>query len=269
MQLHPLATWGVGSTRGCTAASTGRGTGCGSQRAAAPARRRRAARRRRGGFRHVGVLLPLRPGHAAVDQRHGAGHRRPGAGPRGARCSARRATAKLAASALGAFETAPPPGVAVPPPRAARATSCTRSRRRCRSSTASCRPSTGCATAAVAGRQPAAPRGSPAPATRRRAASLAGFDTGAWSLYSAAGAESTLSYHQLTTALPRRLCRRTGERSVLRRRAALRALRARAAADRDRAAPTRLLGAARGAAAASRCRRARRSRSGSTARAGS
>ena len=41
-------------------------------------------------------------------------------------------------------------------------------------------------------------------------AALGGFDTGAWSLYSAAGAESTLSYHQLTRASSRQLCHRTG-----------------------------------------------------------
>jgi hypothetical protein len=44
---------------------------------------------------------------------------------------------------------------------------------------------------------------------RAARAVLGGFDTGAWSLYSAAGAESTLSYHQLTTGILGELCRRT------------------------------------------------------------
>ena len=45
---------------------------------------------------------------------------------------------------------------------------------------------------------------------RAARAALGGFDTGAWSLYSAAGAESTLSYHQLTTHFLGELCNRTG-----------------------------------------------------------
>ena len=52
---------------------------------------------------------------------------------------------------------------------------------------------------------------------RAARAALGGFDTGAWSLYSAAGGESTLAYHQLTTGFLGELCRRTGARAVLRR----------------------------------------------------
>ncbi len=45
------------------------------------------------------------------------------------------------------------------------------------------------------------------PAARR---SVRGFDTGAWSLYSAAGRESTLGYHRLVAGFLGGLCRRTG-----------------------------------------------------------
>jgi hypothetical protein len=37
-----------------------------------------------------------------------------------------------------------------------------------------------------------------------------GFDTGAWSLYSAAGKESTLGYHRLVAGFLGGMCRRTG-----------------------------------------------------------
>jgi len=43
---------------------------------------------------------------------------------------------------------------------------------------------------------------------RAARAALGGFDTGAWSLYSTAGPESTLSYHQLTASILAELCRR-------------------------------------------------------------
>ena len=46
-----------------------------------------------------------------------------------------------------------------------------------------------------------------APAGRR---SVAAFDTGAWSLYSEGGAESTLDYHRLLGGFVAGLCRRTG-----------------------------------------------------------
>ena len=44
------------------------------------------------------------------------------------------------------------------------------------------------------------------PAARR---AVRGFDTGAWSLYSAGGKESTLSYHRLVAGFLGGLCRRT------------------------------------------------------------
>jgi hypothetical protein len=39
---------------------------------------------------------------------------------------------------------------------------------------------------------------------------VGGFDTGAWSLYSAGGRESTLGYHRLVAGFLDGLCRRTG-----------------------------------------------------------
>ncbi|MDX6677817.1 MAG: hypothetical protein QOE31_1869 [Solirubrobacteraceae bacterium] len=45
------------------------------------------------------------------------------------------------------------------------------------------------------------------PAARR---AVRGFDTGAWSLYSAGGSESTLGYHRLLAGFLGGLCRRTG-----------------------------------------------------------
>jgi hypothetical protein len=51
---------------------------------------------------------------------------------------------------------------------------------------------------------------------RAARAVLGSFDTGAWSLYSAAGGESTLSYHQLTRGFLGDLCRRTGRTAYCR-----------------------------------------------------
>ena len=48
------------------------------------------------------------------------------------------------------------------------------------------------------------------PAARR---AVQGFDTGAWSLYSAGGRESTLSYHRLVAGFLGGLCRRTATRT--------------------------------------------------------
>ena len=111
--------------------------------------------------------------------------------------------------------------------------------------------------AAVLGRSQRAGAARRARRPRGPRASLGGFDTGAWSLYSAAGGESTLAYHQLTTSFLAELCRRTERDAVLPRGTALRPLRDGAAADRDRAAA-----AGSGRAAARRCgsrsRRARR-----------
>ncbi len=82
---------------------------CGA-RLDALARLARAARRLRG----VGVLLRLRAGHAAVDERDGAGDRRPGAVARRARvpCAAVRARSRGGRSARSRRRRRP--GVAVP-----------------------------------------------------------------------------------------------------------------------------------------------------------
>jgi hypothetical protein len=48
---------------------------------------------------------------------------------------------------------------------------------------------------------------------RAARAAVAGFDTGAWSLYSQNGRESTLSYHQLVKTFLGNLCRRTDGRT--------------------------------------------------------
>ena len=91
-------------------------------------------------------------------------------------------------------------------------------------------------------------------ATRRE---VSEFDTGAWSLYSQHGAESTLNYHSLIAGLPRRDVRPRQAARLLQRRQALRALRARADADRPQARCARSAPTAR-ARCASRSRRSRR-----------
>jgi hypothetical protein len=109
--------------------------------------------------------------------------------------------------ALGAFTTPPPAGVGVPAAGGSRYVMY------------SFAPSlqilngelqaiNGLRDAAVYGRSPLAAR-LVAAGDKAARATLRGFDTGAWSLYSAAGAESTLSYHQLTTRFLVDLCRRT------------------------------------------------------------
>jgi D-glucuronyl C5-epimerase C-terminus len=115
---------------------------------------------------------------------------------------------RLAQHALGAFETAPPAGVAVDDPGG---------RRYVMYSFAPGMRILNGELQAVAGLHAAAALGRSARAARlaRRGdraalAALAGFDTGAWSLYSTAGDESSLSYHRLTTEILGRLCRTSG-----------------------------------------------------------
>ena len=116
--------------------------------------------------------------------------------------------ARLARRALGAFETPPPAGVAV---RTAGG------RRYVMYSFAPSLQILNGELQAINGLRDAAALGHSERAARlvsrgdRAArAALGGFDTGAWSLYSAAGSESTLAYHQLTTDILSELCRRTG-----------------------------------------------------------
>ena len=80
------------------------------------------------------------------------------------------------------------------------------------------------------------------------------FDTGAWSLYSERGAESTLGYHELIAGFLARPVRARQGADVLPRARALRALRARADADRHHPAAARARRPAR-APSASRSRR--------------
>jgi D-glucuronyl C5-epimerase C-terminus len=114
---------------------------------------------------------------------------------------------RVARRALGAFETAPPTGVAV---------DAAGGRRYVMYSFAptlqilngELQAINGLRDAAVLGRSERAAR-LVARGDRAARAVLGGFDTGAWSLYSSAGGESTLAYHQLTTNILAELCRRT------------------------------------------------------------
>jgi hypothetical protein len=126
---------------------------------------------------------------------------------RGAKVLGRPRYRRTVRRALGAFTTAPPLGVGVPAAGGSRYVMY------------SFAPSlqilngelqavNGLRDAAVYGRSPLAAR-LVAAGDKAARATLGGFDTGAWSLYSAAGAESTLSYHQLTTRFLGDLCRRT------------------------------------------------------------
>jgi len=115
--------------------------------------------------------------------------------------------ARLARRALGAFETPPPAGVAVP---------AAGGRRYVMYSFAPTLQILNGELQAINGLRDAAVLGHSERAARLVArgdvaarAVLGGFDTGAWSLYSAAGGESTLAYHQLTTGILSELCRRT------------------------------------------------------------
>jgi hypothetical protein len=116
--------------------------------------------------------------------------------------------ARLARRALGAFETPPPTGVAVTVPGG---------RRYVMYSFAPALQILNGELQAVNGLRDAAVLGRSRRAAllvrrgdRAARAALGGFDTGAWSLYSSAGAESTLPYHQLTANILAELCQRLG-----------------------------------------------------------
>ena len=116
--------------------------------------------------------------------------------------------ARIARRALGAFETPPPAGVAVPSDGGRRFVMYSFAPS-LRILNGELQAINGLRDAAVLGRSVRAHRLVRAGDRAARAA-LGGFDTGAWSLYSAAGTESTLSYHQLTTGFLGELCERTG-----------------------------------------------------------
>jgi hypothetical protein len=115
--------------------------------------------------------------------------------------------ARIARRALGAFETPPPTGVAVPGDGGRRYVMYSFAPT-LRILNGELQAVNGLRDAAVLGRDVRAARLVRAGDRAARAA-LGGFDTGAWSLYSAAGGESTLSYHQLTTGILGELCQRT------------------------------------------------------------
>jgi hypothetical protein len=113
---------------------------------------------------------------------------------------------KTAVSALGAFRQAPPYGVSVPAPGGTHYLLYSFAPGY-RVINADLQAVLGLSDTAKFTRSPIAKR-----LFRRgdRAArqAVAGFDTGAWSLYSASGAESTLSYHDLTAGFLNGLCDR-------------------------------------------------------------
>ena len=157
---------------------------------------------RRDSLRRVGVLLLLRRRHAAVDQRHDAGHGGPGARARLRACCRPRRYRRTAVRALGAFRAPPPVGVArrragrQPLPHVLLLARPADPQRRPAGDHRAARPGDA--------RRAAAPRAcSTAAASAPRARAVGGFDTGAWSLYSESGRESTLGYHQLVGQLPR------------------------------------------------------------------
>jgi hypothetical protein len=127
---------------------------------------------------------------------------------RGSRVLRKPRFGRLARRALGAFETPPPAGVAVPADGGTRYVMYSFAPT-LRILNGELQAVNGLRDVAVLGRSPRATRLVRAGDIAARAA-LGGFDTGAWSLYSAAGAESTLSYHQLTTRFLEQLCQSTG-----------------------------------------------------------
>ena len=203
MQLHPLASWGQVNARLRACLSGGR---CAQRDLRARLDRLARLGARRGGFRaweyyydYAQGTPPWMSGMAQATAVQALA--------RAARAFRAPRYARVARQALGAFETPPPAGVAVP---------AAGGRRFVMYSFA---PSlqilngelqavNGLRDAAVLGRSRRAARLVRAGDRAARTA-LAGFDTGAWSLYSAAGSESTLAYHQLTRGFLGELCRRT------------------------------------------------------------
>jgi len=205
MQLHPLATWGRVNWRLRRCLLT-RGRDCGKRRlrrdldalARLPARRGRFVAWEYY-YAYAQGMPPWISGMAQATAIQALS--------RAAIALGRKRYARVARRALGAFETPPPAGVAV------RAYG---GRRYIMYSFAPAlqilngelQAINGLRDAAVLGRNRRAAR-LVARGDRAARAALGGFDTGAWSLYSSAGGESTLAYHQLTTHILAELCRRT------------------------------------------------------------
>ena len=205
MQLHPLATWGRVNwqLRHCLVA---RGADCRKRRLRRQLDALARLRARRGGFvaweYYYAYAQGTPPWISGMAQATAVQ-----ALSRAAVALDAPRYARMARRALGAFETPPPQGVAV---RTAGG------RRYVMYSFApglqilngELQAVNGLRDAAVLGRSTRAAR-LVARGDRAARAALGGFDTGAWSLYSSAGAESTLAYHRLTTAILDALCRRT------------------------------------------------------------
>jgi hypothetical protein len=205
MQLHPLATWGKVNwqLRRCLLT---RGKDCAERRLRRRIDKLARLPARRGGFvaweyyyAYAQGTPPWMSGMAQATAIQALS--------RAAIALRARRFARLARRALGAFETPPPAGVAV---------TAAGGRRYVMYSFApdlqilngELQAINGLRDAAVLGRNERAAR-LVASGDRAARAVLGGFDTGAWSLYSSAGGESTLAYHQLTTNILAELCRRT------------------------------------------------------------
>ncbi|HET8953400.1 MAG TPA: D-glucuronyl C5-epimerase family protein, partial [Solirubrobacteraceae bacterium] len=132
-------------------------------------------------------------------------------GSRVFRGTTRRRYRRTAVAALGAFRAPPPIGVRVSAPRGSHYLMYSFSPG-LRILNGDLQAITGLRDLAVLGRSRAARvlfrRGE-----RAARAAVAGFDTGAWSLYSQNGRESTLNYHQLVGTFLGNLCRRTHGRT--------------------------------------------------------
>jgi hypothetical protein len=206
MQLHPLATWGR-INAGLHRCLERAGTGCGS----------RALRRQvdgavrlaseRGGFRtweyqyrYAQGAPPWISGMAQSTAVQALA--------RAARAFRAPRYAKLAQQALGAFETAPPTGVAVPAAAGGERFVMYSFAPSMQILNGELQAVNGLRTAAALTRSERAARLARAGDAAVRPV-VAGYDTGAWSLYSAAGQETSLSYHELTTSFLAASCRMT------------------------------------------------------------
>jgi hypothetical protein len=206
MQLHPLASWGRINWRLRRCLET-RGRHCAERRLRREVDRMARLAAQRGGFvaweYYYAWAQGSPPWMSGMTQATAVQ-----ALSRAARALRRPRYARLARHALGAFETPPPTGVAVPVPGGARYVMYSFAPT-LRILNGELQAVNGLRDAAVLGHSARAAalfrRGN-----RAARAAIPGFDTGAWSLYSSAGGESTLPYHQLTTTILGELCRRIG-----------------------------------------------------------
>lgn len=207
LQLHPLATWGKLNWQLRRCLET-RGDSCRERRLRRQLDALARLAARRGGFvaweYYYAYAQGTPPWISGMTQATAVQ-----ALSRAARALDAPRYARLARRALGAFETPPPTGVAVAVPGG---------RRYVMYSFAPALQILNGELQAINGLRDAAVLGGSARAAllvrrgdRAARAALGGFDTGAWSLYSSAGAESTLSYHQLTAGILAELCHNLGQ----------------------------------------------------------